>query len=194
MIGDKNLQLANNSPYTTSSGTGGYQVLPYYLDLQKASNLGRGTQLYAQVTIRQSFVGTGVEVVEWRVHASAVPVLPAGTLDNPAYEIIFPTLGTSGQIFINNLTAGKKITFAINPLAHSARTGSPVVSGSGDSAHTSQGLRYIYATMLTFDSTTGALKELADGSYDLDIVLEASPGLQGVQYDGPFYPTAITQV
>lgn len=194
MIADKNLQLANNAPFSRSGGTDGYQILPNYLDLAKAGNIGRGTQLYAQVTIRQSFVGTGVEVVEWRVHASSVPVLPSGALDNPAYEILFPTLGTSGQIFVANLTAGKKITFAINPLAHSARTGSPIVPGSGDSAHTAQGLRYIYATMLTFDSTTGALQELNEGYFDFDIVLEAAPGLQGVQYDDPYYPTAITQV
>jgi hypothetical protein len=192
MIADKNLQLASNASITATGATPGYQILPNYIDLTQLRSFGSGCPLYAQITIRSDFasVGSPVEVVEWRLKGSNVPVLPGSAEDVPAFEILYPTLGTTGQVTVAALTAGKKVTMAINPFNFFGLTAGTL--------HDARGVRYVYASMLTFDSTTGGLIALNGGTFDFDFVLESAAGVQvagaNKQYDGPYYPTNITRV
>lgn len=207
MIGDKNLQLASNIAVTGAT-TPGYLQTPDVINATQLRDLGAGCPIYAQVTIKSDFVETegAVSVAKfcvraWNVWPAVMPAsqpAPVGgaAIDNGVFEYLIPQIGVSETIPLSDLTVGKVITFPINGQALSV---APLLSPW---IHDARGMRYVFGTATFYSVSLGlnspALTTPAGGTFDMDIVLSPSTGVRvagaNKQAEGPFYPTAITQV
>jgi hypothetical protein len=194
MIGDQALQVAANLAATTVS-TNGFQLTPNAISATQLRDLTAGCPLYARVTIRSDWTtaaqASALTTFAMRVYSAE---LVGGALDNAVYDYLIPKIGTSEPITTASLTKGRVIYFALNPQNYSN-------SLIGLSNHDARGNLLLFGSAFTVNAANpaapAALTPLT-GNWDLDIVMATDSGVSVVvanyQNDGPFYPTAITQV
>lgn len=208
MIGDKNLQLGSAIAASTCT-TPGYKQTVDSIDATQLRDFGAGQTICAQITVRSDFVEAAAQtsfatfsVRAWptwpAVMPAGVPIVEGAAIDNNVFEYLIPRIGMSESVAFTDLTAGKVITFPINSLALKSLP-LPLFPPW---QHDARGMRYVFGTA-TFFSAAGGLSAPtfttpAGGTFDMDFVLSPSPGVRiagaNTQYDGAFYPTAITQV
>jgi hypothetical protein len=207
MIADKNLQLASSLDVSLAT-TPGYLQTADSIDTTQLRDLGAGCPIYGQITIRSDFVeddgAVSVALFALRGWTNWPGVMPASfpapvgsaAIDNSVFEYLIPRVGQSETIPLSDLKAGKVITFPINGQALAA---APLLSPW---SHDARGMRYLFGTATFWSVSAGlnapTLVTPVSGTFDFDIVLSPSNGVQTInglkQAEGPFYPTAITQV
>lgn len=194
MIGDQALQVATNL-VATSVTNPGFQLTPNAISATQLRDLTAGCPVYARVTIRSNWTtaaeGTALTTFAMRAYSSE---LRGGAFDNAVYDYLIPKIGTSEPLLTASLTTGRVIYFALNPQNFSSTL--PLFG-----SHDARGNLLLYGSAFTVNAANPAapapLTPLT-GNWDLDIVMATDSGVSVVganyQNEGPFYPTAITQV
>jgi hypothetical protein len=154
--------------------------------------------LYARICIRANFTtdAAAAGVTTFAVRVSNGPWVSdflQNPLANGVYDYLLPRIGVSEPFATESLTQGKVICFPINAQA--------VLVPSGVAPHDAKGNRYVYASAVHFNATTASsptLETPTGGMWDSDFVLSIDQGVytagSNKQFEGPFYPTAITRV
>lgn len=195
MIADKNLQIASAFDANAACTTTGYLQTADSIDATQLRDLGAGQPVYAKVTIRSGWSASAPCLVVFAARAwTNYPSTALGfSTDNNVFEYLIPRIGISEPVLVTELTAGKVLTFPINCQA--------LTTSNGIWEHDARGMRYVFGTATIFDITTPgslAFKTPESGTFDFDFVLSPSAGVRvagaNKQSEGPFYPTAITQV
>jgi hypothetical protein len=204
MIFDKRLKLAENFDIVSTRNISGVKQSDLF-PILSLGEVGRGEQLFCCVTVRESFdIPAGDPTYlklslkeEWFTYTGYIDsVIQPGLGDAAARHAHNrqPILASSGYIElsaggVNNFAAGKKFTFAINPI-----TNNQVATVLNIGAQKYSGSSYAYFLLEEFTSSVIATDftpadNISTGKIDVDIVTIAEGGAGTGFSDCRYYST-----
>lgn len=165
---DALLNLAENQTLTASA------LCPNTIDQGTVQDFANGQQLFAVFTVRETFTGSGLESLYFRVtyNQDNTPAL--------ASQYAAPLLGQSSLIPLSQLVKGRRIVVALSPITNNNFiVGTPL---EGDATPTAQ--RFIVGSVRAVNATDGVTAApFTTGKYDLEIRTENPAGQK-------YYPQA----